>query len=214
VMDMHMPQMDGFALVERIRETTSFSRIAIVMLTSAGHRSDAARCRKLHLAGYLVKPARRSELRDAIVRALGTLQPRPAPASDVRTPRESDKPLRILVAEDNLVNQKLITKLLEKRGHEVSVVENGRAALDLLERSSFDLVLMDVQMPVLDGLEAVRLLRGREIGMPFHQRVVALTAHAMKRDLDRCFAAGMDGYLSKPIRPEELDLALQGTVSR
>jgi signal transduction histidine kinase/CheY-like chemotaxis protein len=214
VMDMHMPQMDGFALVERIRETTSFSRIAIVMLTSAGQRGDAARCRELHLAGYLVKPARRSELRDAIVRAMGTLQPRPAPGSDVRTPWESDKPLRILVAEDNLVNQKLITKLLEKRGHEVIVVENGRAALDLLESSSFDLVLMDVQMPVLDGLEAVRLLRGREIGMPFHQRVVALTAHAMKRDLDRCFAAGMDGYLSKPIRPQELDLALQGTLSR
>jgi two-component system sensor histidine kinase/response regulator len=214
VMDMHMPQMDGFRLVERIRETASVSQIAIVMLTSAGHRGDAARCKELHLAGYLVKPARRSELRDAIVRAMGTLQRRPAPGSDERRPRESDKPLRILVAEDNIVNQRLITKLLEKRGHEVIVVENGRAALDLLESSRFDLVLMDVQMPVLDGLETVRLLRGREIGMPFHQRVVALTAHAMKRDLDRCFAAGMDGYLSKPIRPQELDLALQGTLSR
>jgi CheY-like chemotaxis protein len=151
------------------------------------------------------------------VRALGTLQQRPAPGSDVRRPRENvnraEKPLRILVAEDNLVNQKLITKLLENRGHEVLVVENGREALDALESSSFDLVLMDVQMPVLDGLETVRLLRGKEIGIPFHQRVIALTAHAMKGDLDRCLAAGMDGYLSKPIRPQELDLTLQGTLS-
>ena len=215
VSDMHMPQMDGFGLVERIRETASFSQIAIVMLTSAGHRGDAARCRELQLAGYLVKPARRSELHDAIVRALGTLQPRPEPGSDVTRPRENvnqpDKPLRILVAEDNVVNQKLITRLLEKRGHEVLLVENGREALDALESSSFDLVLMDVQMPVLDGLETVRLLRKRETGIPFHQRVIALTAHAMKGDLDRCFAAGMDGYLSKPISPQELDLTLQGT---
>ncbi len=218
VSDMHMPQMDGFGLVERIRETASFSQIAIVMLTSAGDRGDAARCREFHLAGYLVKPARRSELYDAIVRALGALQQRPTPGSDMKRPRENvnraEKPLRILVAEDNLVNQKLITKLLENRGHEVLVVENGREALDALESSSFDLVLMDVQMPVLDGLETVRLLRGREIGIPFHQRVIALTAHAMKGDLDRCLAAGMDGYLSKPIRPQELDLALQGTLSR
>jgi CheY-like chemotaxis protein len=217
VSDMHMPQMDGFGLVERIRETASFSQIAIVMLTSAGGRGDAARCREFHLAGYLVKPARRSELYDAIVHALGALQQRPTPGSDMRRPRENvnraEKPLRILVAEDNLVNQKLITKLLENRGHEVLVVENGREALDALESSSFDLVLMDVQMPVLDGLETVRLLRGKEIGIPFHQRVIALTAHAMKGDLDRCLAAGMDGYLSKPIRPQELDLTLQGTLS-
>ena len=214
VSDMHMPQMDGFGLVERIRETASFSQIAIVMLTSAGNRGDAARCRELQLAGYLVKPARRSDLHDAIVRALGTLQ-QPEAGSEMRRPRENvnqaDKPLRILVAEDNVVNQKLITRLLEKRGHEVLLVENGREALDALESSSFDLVLMDVQMPVLDGLETVRLLRKRETGLPFHQRVIALTAHAMKGDLDRCFAAGMDGYLSKPISPQELDLTLQGT---
>jgi two-component system sensor histidine kinase/response regulator len=214
---MHMPEMDGFGLVERIRETASFSQIAIVMLTSAGHRGDAARCRELQLAGYLVKPARRSELHDAIVRALGTLQQRPEAGSEIRRPRENvnaDKPLRILVAEDNVVNQKLITRLLEKRGHEVWLVENGREALDALESSSFDLVLMDVQMPVLDGLETVRLLRRRETGIPFHQRVIALTAHAMKGDLDRCFAAGMDGYLSKPISPQELDLTLQGTAKQ
>jgi two-component system, sensor histidine kinase and response regulator len=218
VSDMHMPEMDGFGLVERIRETASFSQIAIVMLTSAGNRGDAARCRELQLAGYLVKPARRSELHDAIVRALGTLQPRPEPGLEMRKPRENvnqeDKPLRILVAEDNVVNQKLITRLLEKRGHEVLLVENGQEALDALESSSFDLVLMDVQMPVLDGLETVRLLRRRETGIPFHQRVIALTAHAMKGDLDRFFSAGMDGYLSKPIRPQELDLTLQGTLTR
>jgi signal transduction histidine kinase/CheY-like chemotaxis protein/ligand-binding sensor domain-containing protein len=214
VADMHMPQMDGFELVERIRETASFSEVAIVMLTLAGDRGDAARCREWNLAGYLVKPARRSDLHDAIVRALGgAQQEQAAPSPDMTSARESviqpGKLLRILVAEDNLVNQKVITKLLEKRGHEVLVVENGREALDALESSRFDLVLMDVQMPVLDGLETVRLLRGKETGKPFHQRVIALTAHAMTGDVDRCVAAGMDGHLSKPIRPQELDLTLQ-----
>jgi two-component system, sensor histidine kinase and response regulator len=214
VADMHMPQMDGFELVERIRETASFSEVAIVMLTLAGDRGDAAQCREWNLAGYLVKPARRSDLHDAIVRALGgAQQEQAAPSPDMTSARESviqpGKLLRILVAEDNLVNQKVITKLLEKRGHEVLVVENGREALDALESSRFDLVLMDVQMPVLDGIETVRLLRGKETGKPFHQRVIALTAHAMTGDVDRCVAAGMDGHLSKPIRPQELDLTLQ-----
>jgi two-component system, sensor histidine kinase and response regulator len=122
--------------------------------------------------------------------------------------------LRILVAEDNLVNQKVITRLLEKRGHEVLVVENGREALDALESSRFDLVLMDVQMPILDGLETVRLLRARETGKPSHQRVIALTAHAMKGDLDLCVAAGMDGHLSKPLGLQELDMKLQEALSR
>jgi CheY-like chemotaxis protein len=163
----------------------------------------------LNVAGYLVKPVRRSDLRDAIARTLGS-QHHELPSEEVtqglqKATRQAGLSLKILLAEDNQVNQRLATRLLEKRGYEVTVVDNGREALDALARSAFDLVLMDVQMPVLDGIEAVMEIRLNETGKPFHQRVVALTAHAMKGDEERCLAAGMDGYLSKPIRQQELD---------
>ncbi len=124
-------------------------------------------------------------------------------------PTHTTRSLRILLAEDNHVNQRLATRLLEKRGHLVSVVENGREALDALYLSSFDLVLMDVQMPVMDGIEATKALRQSEAASSNHQPIIALTAHAMKGDLERCMGAGMDGYLSKPIRPQELDRLLE-----
>ena len=122
--------------------------------------------------------------------------------------------LEVLLAEDNAVNQRLATRLLEKRGHRVTVVSNGREAVELLERSSFDLVLMDVQMPLLDGIAATTLIREREKGTGAHQPIVALTAYAVNGDQERCLAAGMDGYLAKPIRPEELDALLQTCGSR
>ncbi len=212
--DMHMPKMDGFGLVERIAHTRLASEVAIVMLTSAGHRGDIARCRHLNLAGYLVKPVRQLELRDAITRVLGSwrrseLQVLKESTGTYQEQIQTTRPLRILLAEDNHVNQRLATRLLEKRGHFVSVVENGREALDALYRSSFDLVLMDVQMPVMDGIEATMALRHRESATSNHQPIIALTAHAMKGDLERCMGAGMDGYLSKPIRPQELDRLLE-----
>jgi two-component system sensor histidine kinase/response regulator len=213
VSDVHMPRMDGFGLLERIRRTEGFAEIPILMLTSAGKRGDAARCGELNVAEYLVKPARRSELRDAIARILNGQQQQLSSPDQSVLQRVSNPPaifLRILIAEDNLVNQRLAMRLLEKRGHHVTVVENGRQALDALEDSQFDLVLMDVQMPVLDGIEAVMEIRSREIDTPFHQRVVALTANAMKGDKERYLAAGMDGYLSKPIRQQELDEMLDG----
>jgi len=216
--DMHMPKMDGFELIKRIRQMAGLHTAAIMMLTSAGHRGDADRCHELGIAAYLLKPIRQSELHQALVLALG------ASKQGVATPlitryslqdaREPVFSLKILLAEDNAVNQKLAVRLLEKRGHRVSVAGNGLEALEALKRDSFDLVFMDVQMPDMDGLEATTALRQNEKGGQFHQRVIALTAHAMQGDREKCVAAGMDGYLTKPIKPSELDLVLEDCLAR
>ena len=217
--DMHMPNMDGFTLVERIRSTPNLAAATIMMLSSAGRRGDVARCHQLGLSASLTKPVRQNELRDAIVRALDRRGPHsgasnvPAPAVERRTVAPATI-LEVLLAEDNAINQRLAVRLLQKRGHRVNVVGNGQEAVDLLERSSFDLVLMDVQMPLLDGIEATALIREREKETGAHQHIVALTAYAVKGDEDRCIAAGMDGYLAKPIRPEELDALLQTCVAK
>jgi signal transduction histidine kinase/DNA-binding response OmpR family regulator len=211
--DMHMPGMDGFALVERILQTPELATATIMMLTSAGHRGDAERCKQLGVAGYLLKPIRQSELREAIARVLGAREQKGAiplitrfSLQDARDPSEV---LFVLLAEDNLVNQRLATRLLEKRGHRVVVAANGREALEAIGKQAFDLVLMDVQMPDMDGLEATARIREAEKMTGKHQPVVALTAHAMKGDEEKCLAAGMDGYLVKPIRPQELDDILE-----
>jgi signal transduction histidine kinase/DNA-binding response OmpR family regulator len=216
--DMHMPMMDGFSLVERIRQRPELSTATIMMLTSAGHRGDAARCQELGVAAYLLKPIRQSELREAIARVLGAKEQKGAipvvtrySLQDVRDPLSS---LRVLLVEDNAVNRLLATRLLEKRGHHVEVAENGREALNALENGSYDLVFMDVQMPEMDGIEATVAIRGREKTNGKHQPIIALTAHAMKGDHERCLDAGMDGYLSKPIRPQELDEILENYVAR
>jgi PAS domain S-box-containing protein len=216
--DMHMPNMDGFSLVERIRQRPELSTATIMMLTSAGHRGDAARCQELGVAAYLLKPIRQSELREAIARVLGAKEQKGAiplitrySLQDARDPTTS---LRVLLAEDNAVNQRLTVRLLEKRGHKVMVAGNGREALEALEKETFDLVLMDVQMPEMDGLAATEAIREKENGTGVHLPVVALTAHAMKGDRERCLAAGMDGYLSKPIRPPELDAILDSYLAR
>lgn len=211
--DMHMPGMDGFTLIEHIRKNPELRTATIMMLTSAGHRGDAARCQELGVAAYLLKPIRQSELREAVARVLGAEeQTGPIPLItrfSLQDAREPDSFLRILVAEDNPVNQRLATRLLEKRGHRVALVGNGREALASLERETFDLVLMDVQMPEMDGIEATQALREREgQNGGAHCPVIALTAHAMKGDREKCIEAGMDGYLSKPIRPQELDQVL------
>jgi PAS domain S-box-containing protein len=218
--DMHMPKMDGFSLIEEIRQRRELSAAIIMMLTSAGHRGDGARCQELGVAAYLLKPIRQSELREAIARVLG------APAQKGAIPlvtryslqdaRDPQTILSVLVAEDNAVNQLLATRLLEKRGHRVVMTANGREALEALVKDRFDLVLMDVQMPEMDGLQATVALREKEKekGDGFHQPVIALTAHAMKGDQERCLTAGMDGYLTKPIAPQELDAILDIYVAR
>jgi signal transduction histidine kinase/DNA-binding response OmpR family regulator len=216
--DMHMPKMDGFTLIEQIRQRPELATATIMMLTSAGHRGDAARCQELGVAAYLLKPIRQSELREAITRALGAREQEGAIPLITRFSLH-DEPdpsacLRVLLAEDNAVNQRLGVKLLEKRGHSVTVAANGRAALKALEEENFDLVLMDVQMPEMDGLEATTAIRNKEKLSGNHQTVIALTAHSMKGDRERCLAAGMDGYLSKPIRPDELDALLESHIAR
>ena len=212
VTDMHMPKMDGFALVERIRRRPELSAATIMMLTSAGHRGDAERCQKLGVSAYLLKPIRQSELREAIARVLGAREQEGKIPLITRfslgDARDGSDSLRVLVAEDNPVNQRLIVRLLEKRGHRVVLADNGRQALAALEKESFDLVLMDVQMPEMDGFEATSAIRMREKSIGSHQTIIALTAHAMKGDREECLARGMDGYLTKPIRPQELDEVL------
>jgi len=216
--DTHMPEMDGFRLVERIRENPELATATIMMLTSAGHKDDTARCQKLGVAAYLLKPIRQSELRAAIGRVLGAKTEEGAipliTRLTLQNSREPSAILSVLLVEDNAVNQRLAARLLEKRGHRVVVTANGREALAAIEKDDYDLVLMDVQMPEMDGLEATASIRKREEGSGKHLTVIALTAHAMKGDEDRCLAAGMDGYLSKPIRPEELEAILAGYAAR
>jgi CheY-like chemotaxis protein len=218
LMDMHMPKMDGFELIERIRRGKDSSTATIMMLTSAGHRGDAARCQELGVAAYLLKPIRQSELREAIARVLGAREQKGAIPLITRyslyDAREPSSSLRVLLAEDNPVNQRLASRLLEKRGHSVVVAANGLEALEMIEKESFDLVFMDVQMPVMDGFEATAAIRKKEASAGVRLPIVALTAHAMKGDREKCLAAGMDGYLTKPIRPQELDEILRSYIER
>ncbi|HEX4319301.1 MAG TPA: response regulator [Acidobacteriaceae bacterium] len=219
--DMHMPRMDGFGLVEEIKKRPGLSTSTIMMLTSGGQRGDAKRCGELGISAYLLKPVRQAELKEAIIRVLTSQQSAGKPAMLTRESlHEKDGQrisLTILLAEDNPVNQKLAIRLLEKRGHKVTVAGNGKQALDAIEdRSSapYDLVLMDVQMPEMDGLEATMLLREREKLSGLHQPIVAMTALVMKGDRERCLASGMDGFLSKPIRPQELDDVLDSYTAQ
>lgn len=216
--DMHMPKMDGFALIERIRRMPELTTATIMMLSSGGNRGDAARCQELGVSAYLLKPIRQSELREAIARVLGSARTEgPIPLItrySLHDGRDPDASLRVLLAEDNPVNQLLATRLLQKRGHFVAVAVNGRQAVAALQKDSYDLVLMDVQMPGMDGFEATAIIRQNEVGTTFHQSIIALTAHAIKGDRERCLAAGMDGYLSKPISAQELDEILDRHLAR
>jgi len=218
--DAHMPVMDGFGLVESIRQDPSLANIKIVILTSGGQRGDAARCRELGIAAYLSKPFDRLELREVLLHVLAGRQAalRNKPLVTRHSIRELRQSLAFLVAEDNVVNQKLIARLLEKRGHRVVLAENGREALEKLLEQSFDIVLMDGQMPEMDGFEATRKIRDWEKAGGIHVPVIALTAHAMPGDKERCLAAGMDGYVSKPVQAEDLfaviDEVLASVASR
>jgi CheY-like chemotaxis protein len=206
LLDAQMPEVDGFWVAEKIKKEPDLAGAVIVMLTSAGLRGDAARCRELGIRAYLPKPIRRADLLEAIRMVLGPTVRPPESKSlvTVHTLREQRARLRILLAEDNAVNQKLAARLLEKRGHAVTVAGTGRTALESLEKQPFDLVLMDVQMPEMDGLEATVAIRELEKASGQHIPIIAMTANAMKGDRERCLAAGMDAYLSKPIQVKEL----------
>ncbi len=215
LLDANMPGMDGFELAERIRGTPGAAPCLMMMLTSAGRRGDAARCREVGISVYLTKPISQSSLLDATMTLFGASGESGATAPALVTRhslREGQRALKVLLAEDNEVNQRYATRLLERRGHEVVVVGDGRQALERLEAPSgrpFDLVLMDVQMPGMDGFEATAALRAREAGTTAHLPVVALTAHAMKGDRERCLAGGFDDYVSKPVQPDALFAAIE-----
>jgi two-component system sensor histidine kinase/response regulator len=206
LLDANMPDLDGFGVAEQVAKRPELVGSTIMMLSSSGLEGDISRCKALGIAAYLTKPIKASDLFDAICRTLDRTPV--APSKSVLTkstaPSQPARLARVLVAEDNLVNQRVALGLLSRRGHTVTVVNNGREALDLLARETFDLVLMDVQMPVMGGLEATEAIRLREQESGGHVRIVAMTAHAMNGDRERCVAAGMDGYLSKPLEPRML----------
>jgi signal transduction histidine kinase/CheY-like chemotaxis protein len=204
LLDAHMPEMDGFTLASVIRQDRSFAGPRIMMLSSLDVRPAAAEASADGITEYLAKPVTRSSLFKAILKALG--QPEQThvansgvPASAMETPL-----LRILLAEDNPVNRKVAVRLLEKQGHSVTAVADGQNAVEAVAHSQFDLVLMDVQMPLMNGFDATRAIRAHEAGVGGHIPIVALTAHAMHGDREICVDAGMDDYLSKPLQPRDL----------
>jgi PAS domain S-box-containing protein len=206
LIDAMMPQVDGFALARRIKDNPHLANSAIMMLSSADQVADAARCRELGISAYLTKPVRQSELLDAIMSALGSDRTASVAARllTVEPVRRSSCALRVLLAEDNPVNQRLAVRLMEKWGHTVAVAGNGRKALEMWEKEAFDLILMDVQMPEMSGLEATVAIREREKSTSRHIPIIAMTAHAMEGDREKCLAAGMDQYVTKPIDQKRL----------
>ena len=204
--DVNMPDVDGFQLAKKIKEDTELGSTVIMMLTSGDRPGDVLRCENLGAAAYLMKPIKQSELFDAIISAMGVIAPEDEQEVAKSRTMEEHPPLKVLLAEDSIANQKLAVGVLRKWGHEVTVANNGREALDLAAVGhNFDLILMDVQMPEMDGLKATRAIRTREAesGSP-HTPIIAMTAHAMKGDQELCLSAGMDAYVAKPVRARKL----------
>ncbi len=217
LLDAEMPEMSGFTVAERIRQDAGVSGRIIMMLGSAGDLADAARCRQLGIEESVVKPIDQAELRNAIARSLREMDKQIVPANRaVRAlPRRSGlATLKILLVEDNPVNRKLAVRMLEKQGHTVVTANNGREAIDGLENLKWevDIVLMDVQMPEMDGFQATAIIREREKELGLRMPIIAMTAHALERDRERCLAAGMDAYLSKPIQMDKLFELIEETV--
>jgi signal transduction histidine kinase/CheY-like chemotaxis protein len=215
IIDAVMPEMDGVSLAEHVRQSSEFAAPTIMMSPVVRHGTGASHCDCAGTAAWVTKPVGELELLEAFRIALGTsFRPDASLSRSPSAPtRKKGSGLKILVAEDNIVNQRLVVRLLEKRGYLVKVAGNGIAALDALEQEPFDLVLMDVQMPDMDGLETTAAIRKREKRRGGHIPILALTAHAMHGDSDKCVAAGMDGYISKPVRQEELIQSIDRLVA-
>ena len=217
LLDANMPDMDGFGVAERIKARPGLAGTTIMMLTSSGQYGNASRCRELGISSYLTKPVEGVQLHASIGRALEAhrlVTPvKRAPATSP-APRagQAARPLHILLTEDNVINQRVAAGFLKARGHRITIANNGREAVDAIAGEHFDLVLMDVQMPEMGGVEATLEIRRRELGQGSHVRIIAMTAHAMNGDRERCLAAGMDGYLSKPIDPAKLFAAVEEDV--
>ena len=206
LLDAHMPEVDGFAFVERLRADPDLSTPPIIMLTSSGLRGDIARCRELGMCACLTKPVRGADLLHTIQTVMGARKHRTSVPMFIAPCPSGQKlsPLKILLAEDNAVNQLLAVRLLEKHGHTVTIVKTGKEAVELFSLQHFDLILMDVQMPEMDGFEATAAIRLHERPTGSHIPIIAMTAHAMVGDRERCLASGMDGYTAKPLKIHQL----------
>ena len=219
IIDMRMPEMDGAELGRRIKADPELKETRIIMLTSQGLRGDAAAVKSIGFSAYLMKPIRRSQLFDCLVMVLGGYRSQFQQANTQLVTRHSiedakRKKIRVLLAEDNTVNRKLALVLIEKFGFQADAVANGLEAVQALELVPYDLVLMDVQMPEMDGLEATRIIRDPQSGVLDHAiPIIAMTAHAMKGDREMCLKAGMDDYVAKPIQPEQLFAAIQRQIA-
>lgn len=215
LVDSQMPDINGFELARKIKSIPSLGSAAILILSSSDLFNEAEFCKALGISRFLRKPVTPSELFDAIITALGIIPG--IPAKDTESARmqsvdASDK-LHVLVAEDHPINQKLVTQILAERGHTWAIATNGIEALQLLDRQTFDVILMDGQMPEMDGYQATQEIRRREQSTGGHIRIIAVTAHAMKEDRDRCLRAGMDDYVSKPIDADHLVQRLEGRLT-
>ena len=207
----------GLLWLRRIREDRRATSKIIMMLSSVGDLADVARCRQLGIQEHIVKPIEQGELQVAITRSSREVNEEPRVKrlhARTRPQRPGPIPLRVLLVEDNAVNRKLAVRLLEKQLHTVTTANNGREALEVLDDLNWqvDLILMDVQMPEMDGYQATAAIREREKRMATHLPIIAMTAHALDRDRERCLAAGMDGYVSKPIQMEKLFEIIEGLL--
>ncbi len=211
LLDAQMPEMDGFTIAHEIKQDPKLAKTVMIMLTSAGLRGDAARCQAAGIGAYLPKPLKRSDLLEAIKLSLAPRDrvSQDAPLLTRHSLRENRRRLKILLAEDNHVNQMLARRLLEKRGHTIIVAETGKRALEILEEQAIDLILMDVEMPDMDGLQAAAKIRVREQSTGNHIPIIAMTAHAMAGDRERCIRAGMDRYVPKPLQTKQLFAAIE-----
>jgi len=213
ILDAQMPDQDGFELAAAVRADPDLAATKLLILTSAGQRGDGERCRQMGIQAYLTKPIARADLIEAVGTVL--LEAPPAGAAPALITRhsiaESRHTLRILLAEDNLVNQQVATAMLVKRGHQVDVVGNGREAVDAIGTHDYDLVLMDIQMPEMDGFAATQAIRALPRGRSLP--IIALTAHALSGERERCLERGMTGYLAKPFKAHDLFAAIEGRTA-
>jgi CheY-like chemotaxis protein len=204
LLDVQMAESGGFWVAEQVKAYPELEHSIIIMLTSIDLRGSAARCRELGIGTYLFKPLKSADLVNAMRMVLGASGAKPPIPSELAGLQENRGPLRILLAEDNRVNQVLALRILEKAGYSVTLADTGKAVLDALDDHTFDIVLMDVQMPEMDGLEATVAIRRRETGTGSRVPIIAMTAHAMVGDKERCLEAGMDAYLTKPLQMRDL----------
>ena len=215
LIDPYLPGSDSFILMDYLKQNPQAVKTAIIMLGSKSSRGDASPWIKMGVSNYLAKPVKSSQFLEVLNAIMGNSRPAEAQKEKVPVPQvQSRNRYRILVVEDNAVNRKVAFHILEKQGHQVVEVENGKEALAALERHIFDLILMDVQMPVMDGFEATAAIRNKEKTSGAHIPIIALTAHAMKGDRDRCLQAGMDDYICKPLDPKEVFLKIDETMKR